>query len=668
MFDQKPAICRICKEGCGLLVSRTAAGLKIKGNPEHPVNRGFVCFRGAHFGEVHDSPVRLTSPLLKIKSGWKRISYQHAVDILTDKIRSGRKTCGAESLCIYKGESLKHQESTAYLRHLCYGLGSSNYHTVGSICHNAMALGHGLTYGGIPAPDYERVQCILVWGCNPANSLQRNFMRLKHAKENGTKIIVIDPTLSSTARIADLHLPVRPGRDGFLALALLKRHAKNASLLPDTASSVGWPKLQAELSALSLDFLLDQADIDLTLFDKTADLLLHNGPTWIQTGLGLELQPSGVQTVRAIACLQSLLDPLCRPAAPWGKLRPLPGSDSYPDMVSPVGEKEFPVFSGKIAEGQAMRLPEAVLLNRPYPVRTMLITGANPMLTFPDPALFGKTLQGLDFLAVFDLFMTETAREADLVLPAATHLEFHELHDYVAVGQPYLGLVQPVEDSGKGWPLWKLVFELAKRLDLGALFPWQDNRQALTERMAGSEIEFHDLTASASLTVKYAVPEIKPGVWRTFDGKVHFHSIELEKAGQRGIPTAGCFVPPLDRGEDFPFYLSTGDRIPVYQHSQFHNIPSYRKQFPLPGVEMHPAAAQDLAIGNDDTVTLSTPFGSLEVAVSLSQELRHDCLRLTHGWSEANANVLGTFEHLDPISGFPWLKAIPAGIAKKGAA
>ena len=213
------------------------------GNPEHPVSQGFVCFRGSQFHHVHDSPDRLTSPLLKVKSGWKPISYGDAVNILAEKIRVGRDTYGTQSLCIYKGESLKHQESTAYLRHLCYGLASPNYHTVGSICHTAMALGHGLTYGGIPSPDYKNIKCILVWGCNPANSFQRSFMRLKQAKESGVKIIVVDPSQSATVRIANVHLPVRPGNDGFLAMALLKHCTERDRFVPNTAASIGWPQL-----------------------------------------------------------------------------------------------------------------------------------------------------------------------------------------------------------------------------------------------------------------------------------------------------------------------------------------------------------------------------------------------------------------------------------------
>jgi anaerobic selenocysteine-containing dehydrogenase len=323
----------------------------------------------------------------------------------------------------------------------------------------------------------------------------------------GLRLIVIDPSRTSTAELADLHLAITPGTDGYLALAFLKQLTKQDGLPPEAAAFAGWEQMSRELDGLSLDSLLRPTGIDMNSFLAAVDLLTANRPSWIQTGLGLELQPHGVQTIRAIACLQAVLDPHLRLPVPWGKLQPLPGSDSYPESISPLGSVEFPLFKGKKGEGQAMRLPRAILEGDPYPIRNMLIAGANPMLTFPNPALFGKALDRLDFLAVFDLFMTETAKRADLVLPAATHLEYHELHDYVVVGQPYLGLVQPVEDSGRGWPLWKLVFELAKRLDLGPLFPWQDNRQALSERMSGSGIEYGELAESPTLTARYVVNE-----------------------------------------------------------------------------------------------------------------------------------------------------------------
>lgn len=665
MFDRKPAICRICKEGCGLLVTRTAAGMKITGNPVHPVSRGFACFRATRFGAVQDSAERLNSPLLQGKSGWQPISYPDAIALLAEKIGTAQKACGPESIVMYKGESLKHQESTAYLRHLCHGLGSPNYLSVGSICHSSLALGHGLTYGGIPAPDYERVRSILIWGCNPASAFQRTFTLLKEAKGRGVKIIVIDPVATATAKLADVHLPVRPGADGFLALALLKHCAEHGKCGPGNDTSVGWPLLKEDLAAVSLTELVRRTDIDIGQFRQVADMLVHYGPSWIETGLGLELQPRGVQTIRAVACLQAVLDPLARPAKPWGRLKPLPKNGQQPALAPPIGGEEFPVFVSRTGEGQAMRLPAAILDGGPHPVRTMLVAGANPMLTFPDPVLFGRALARLDFLAVFDLFMTETAKKADLVLPAATFLESHELHDYVAVGRPYLGLVRPVEDTGRGWPLWKLVFEMARAMGRDELFPWRDNREALNDRMTGSGIDYSALEASPSLTVQYPVPPVAPGVWRSADGKLHIYSAALAAAGQPGIPAMACFLPE-SKTEGFDLHLSTGDRVPVYQHSQFHNIPVYREKAPAPHLAVHPDAARQLSIAAGETVTVTTPFGSLEIAVCLSAELRRDCLQLSHGWSEANANLLGGFDTLDPISGFPWLKALPARITKKG--
>ncbi len=668
MFHKQPAICRICKEGCGLLVSRTKQGLTITGNPDHPVSKGFICFRGASFGDVHDSPQRLTTPLRKMKSGWQPIGYEDAIDILAEKLSLAKEASGPQSICFYKGESLKHQESTAYLRHLCNGLGSANYLSVGSICHFSMALGHGLTYGGIPAPDYQRIHSVISWGCNPANSLQRSFRRLREAKKDGLHLLVIDPNRTRTAELADLHLAITPGTDGYLALAFVKHLLQLGALPPETSSFVGWDEMAKVLEKETLDSLLQPTGIDRNHFLQAAGLLTAAGPTWIQTGLGLELQPHGVQTIRAIACLQAVLDPQLRLPVPWGKLAPLPGSDDYPESVSPLGSGEFPLFTSKKGEGQAMRLPRSILTGEPYPVRTMLVAGANPMLTFPDPVLFGKALEKLDFLAVFDLFMTKTAEHADLVLPAATHLEYHELHDYFAVGQPYLGLVRPVEDSGKGWPLWKLVFELAKRLDLSDLFPWQDNCQALSERMAGSGIQFNQLADSPTLTVRYAGPDANDpeSACRVVPAeRINIRSLALEQAGQPGLPLPESLAPAHRPDAEFSFYLSTGDRNPAFQHSQFQNIASYRRQGGEPGLDIHPAAAADLRLRENEVVLLRSPFGSLEVAVRLAIDLRPDCLRLGHGASEANANLLGSFSRLDPISGFPWLRAMPAQIVKK---
>ncbi len=659
MSIQRPAICRVCLQSCGLLVSRTDGKLSISGNPEHPVSKGFICFKGKQFGHVHDAPDRLTTPLLKCKSGWKAVSYPDALDLMCERFETSRRAYGAQSVAILKGESLKHQEVTNYIHHLAHGFGTPNAMSIGSLCQNSLVMAHTLTYGGIPGPEYDRTRSAILWGCNPAESMECTFARIRRAKAEGLKVMVVDPARTRTAAIADLHLPVVPGTDGRLALAFIKHFSETAGLCPEAQSSVGWERMRDELAAVPLDRLLAPTGISAALFDQAAAFILENGPTWIKVGLGLELQPAGVQTIRAVACLQGLIDPARRTLKPWGRLKPLPGRESYPRMPPAVGETEYPCFMAQKGEGQAMRLPRAILENDPYPVRSLFVAGANPMLTFPDPVLFEKALRSLDFLAVFDLFMTETARLADLVLPAVTHLEHVELHDYFKSGHPCLGLVRPVDVTGKGQAIATVILEMAKRLGLRELFPWDSNEQAIAERMRGSPVSYEDLAASPSLTVRYDAPEGGPGP------VIRFHSDALHEHGLSGIPGLESLAKPLEPDGDYPFFLSTGDKLAVYQHSQFRNIPRYRRLAPGPTLDMHPQAASGLGLADGEAVVVSTPWGRLEVCLAFDDGLRPDCLRLVHGWAQANVNRLGAYDHLDPVSGYPWLRAMPARICKR---
>jgi anaerobic selenocysteine-containing dehydrogenase len=337
----------------------------------------------------------------------------------------------------------------------------------------------------------------------------------------------------------------------------------------------------------------------------------------------------------------------------------------YPEMPDPIGRRETPIFTDRLKEGQGMYLGRAILADDPYPVRAMLVAGGNPLLTFPGSHLQTQAFLKLDFLAVFDLFMTSTAQTAHLVLPAADFLENMELHDYGVAARPYLGLVQPVVSDGAGLPIWKLIFGLARKLGLEELFPWADNRQAIAYRLAGSGVTLDELIASSSATAAYEPSKPAGDRWNTPDGSVHYYSKVLETAGHPGLPVPDAFTLPLVTDRQFPFWLSTGDRVSCFQHSQFRDNPACKAMMPEPFLDIHPEAAIHLGIGNGDYVALSTLNGKIEVRANLASEVRRDCLRLTHGWTQANANELTDSTHFDPISGFPWMRALPARIDKK---
>jgi len=534
---------------------------------------------------------------------------------------------------------------------------------VGSLCQSSAELGHSLTYSETPSPNFHRIKTAIIWGANPALSSYRLFRDLSESVRNGTCLIVIDPSRTETAKIADLHLPITPGSDGFLALAFIKYAIEKAQMEPQAPAAEGWVELKELVHRVSYESLLARTEIPRDLFNEASALIFENLPGWILTGLGLELNPCGVQSIQAIASLQSLLDRQQAPSSFTYKLKPLPGKHLYPDRPDPIGAKEAPLYTHGNQEGQGMYLARAILEHDPYPVRAMLVTGGNPALTFPDSKTQTDAYRKLDFLAVFDLFMTPTAQLADLVFPAADFLENIELHDYGQIGRNYLGLIKPVTMTSKGWPAWKLVFELARRLGLKKLFPWQDNREALNYKLSENGIDLSDLEDSPSATVSYK-NESSTRHSNSSYGRTSFFSKAVEKMENPGLPSLDSLILPFLTDERFPFWLSTGDRTPFFQHSQFRNISRYRTGMDEPFLEIHPDAAKGLQINDGDFVVLSTRYGKLSVRANLNDDLRKDCLRMIHGWREANVNELTGLEHLDPLSGFPWLRALPARIEK----
>ncbi len=273
--------------------------VRIAGNPAHSISKGFVCFRGKNFGQVHNSPERLTRPLLRQGSDWKEISFDDALDVLAANFLRVKENYGAQSAVFFKGEAVKHLEVALYMRHLANGFGSPNYISIGSLCHYSQVMAHTLTYGGVPHPDFRRIKVALIWGANPAVSYPRTFGEMRKALREGMKLVVIDPACTGTAKHAHMHLQVRPGSDGFLALAFSKYAAESAGMAPPPGTATGWEELADVVRGLSYSELLKQADISRAKFEDAASLIFRNLPGWSQAGLGLESTPGGLQAIRA---------------------------------------------------------------------------------------------------------------------------------------------------------------------------------------------------------------------------------------------------------------------------------------------------------------------------------------------------------------------------------
>ena len=173
-----------------------------------------------------------------------------------------------------------------------------------------------------------------------------------------------------------------------------------------------------------------------------------------------------------------------------------------------------------------------------------------------------------------------------------------------------------------------------------------------------------DLLSSPTGLAPYQPQPRPPAYGYADDGRTRFFSAALAENGYPGFPTVESLELPFGPDDEYPLILSTGDRIRDYHHSQYRNIPSFRRRRPEPKLEIHPMAAKAAGLTDGDLAEVSTRYGRLEAPVELTQDVRPDLLRMSHGWEEADCNVLCPLDHFDPISGFPWLKSLPAALKK----
>ncbi|MDI6891742.1 MAG: molybdopterin-dependent oxidoreductase [Actinomycetota bacterium] len=666
-------VCRICGPRCGMTASIEGDRIeKLEGWKEFK-SKGYLCPMGLSLKELVYAPDRLKYPMKKEGNDWKRISWDEALDIIAEKLNGIKKEYGAEAVDFHFGKALVAQESRYYMERLCNAFGTPNYSSVGSQCHGAKLMGYKLTYGCIPKPDYKNTKCIIVWGCNPEASDPLAAESILKAKEGGAKLIVIDPIKISLTKEADVHLQVRPGTDGALALSMLNVIISENLYDKEFVENwtVGFDKLVDLVKGYSPEKVSEIAWIPADMIREAARMYGSNKPACICQGNALDLHTNTVQMIRSVAILQAVCGNL--DVAGGGlveseaKLADISLAEKRPE-VKPVGAAEHPLFYEFRYQAQANHLPEAILSEDPYPIRAMVVVGGNPLLTGPNANKMRKALKKLDFVVVMDLFMTPTAEFADIVLPAAT---FFERADLVTRGKiMFLDKVIPEYEESR--PDWKFIFELGKKLGYEEYFPWKDAEEAFDHRLAPLGITVEQLKKEplGIALSEEGYKKYEKNGFKTPSKKVEIYSEKLEKFGYDPLPV---YVEPNESpvskpnlAEEYSLVLTSGARIPVYMHTMMRNIKSLRKMVPDPVLNINPKKAKELKIEDGDGVVVETLRGGIEVKAKFTKEIDPRVVHVPHGWSDpANVNVLTDDEVLDPISGFPAYKSLLCRARKK---
>jgi len=330
------------------------------------------------------------------------------------------------------------------------------------------------------------------------------------------------------------------------------------------------------------------------------------------------------------------------------------------------------MFFEVLAEAQAACLADAMVEAKPYPIKAMLVQGGNPVSSWPDTNTTLKALQKLDLLVVMDTFMTETAKRADIVLPAATFFERPEWVDYgqmMPMSPTVILQNQVVEPPEECWPDCRFWFTLGRKMGYESNYPWSDIREAMDWELSPSGITFKDLAGTPDgihySKIKYK--KYESNGFNTPSKKVELYSTRLQKLGQDPLPVyRESSETPASRPdllEQYPYMLVTGARSGVFQHSQFRQCASLRKCLPEPEAEINPQTARELGIENGEVFRVSTLRGAITMRVSVTDRILPGIVGVPHGWADANANVL-TENVRDPISGFPPFRAALCRVSK----
>jgi anaerobic selenocysteine-containing dehydrogenase len=668
-------LCRMCDHGCGMEVTvENEMPVAVKGSRKHPFNKGWLCAKGRSALDLFHSPSRMKTPMIRKGSEFEEASWEDALAHASEKMHRLRETYGPQSLAIYYGEGVGHQEIRSYMKRFSNVYGTPNFCGVGSICNTARTIAETLTFGGLTKPDIPNTHLLIVWGGNPMISHEPYPPgEIEKLRKRGGQVIVVDPRKTETAMKADIHLAVKPGTDAVLILNLL--HVIFHEELWDKPFVEKWIHgFQAFCEAVRDQAFSPERGQRMTgimpaTVRSVARTYASTKPASIFTGNGLEHHGHGVNTIRLLALLKAITGNLDVSGGdlftPRPKLRDITTPLPEPSMP-PVGIERFPVFCRTRKEAHALSLPDAILEGKPYPIKGMVITGGNPSLEWPDSQRTVEALRALEFLMVIDVVRSPDSEYAHVILPACTFLERDEHRVNVYQNLACITTRRQVVAPRFGLPDQLIWMELARSMGYGESFAWESCAQGIDEMLRDQGLTYQDLVAQGGVHEyegrRHRKYEDKG--FHTPSGKVEIYPALLKELGFDPSPIMVEFSQDPEPSEEYPLVLTTGGNLLCYTHWQFRYLPKLKKMAPEPMCEIHPDTAFQYGLSGSEKVEVGTKFGSVRVGVRLTERIRRDTIHIAQGWEEANANMLTGMSGADPISGFPNLKSLRCRLAR----
>ncbi|WP_327385499.1 molybdopterin oxidoreductase family protein [Streptomyces sp. NBC_01207] len=676
--------CPYCALQCGMRLRPEPGGaVAVEERADFPVNRGALCGKGRTAPAVLSSRVRLTEPLVRTHAGrLEPATWEEALDAVAEGLARTGRTYGPDAVGVFGGGGLTNEKAYALGKFARVALRTSQIDYNGRFCMSSAAAAHQRAFGldrGLPFPlaDVPRTGCVILVGSNLAETMPPALRYLTELKANGGTLIVIDPRRTRTAEQADLHLAPRPGTDLALALGLL--HLIVAEGRTDeefiAARTTGWQEARAAAMAHWPELVERITGIPVPRLREAVAMFCAPESAMVLTARGPEQQSKGTDTVGAWINLCLATGRAGRPLSGYGcltgqgngqggrehgqKADQLPG---YRKLTDPAARAHVAGVWGVDPDSlpgpgrSAYELLDALGTD----VKALLLMGSNPVVSAPRAAHVEERIRSLDFLAVADVVLSETAALADVVLPVTqwaeetgttTNLEGRVLLRRRALTPPP-GVRSDLD----------VLHGLAARLGVEKGFPTEPEEvfEELRRASAGGPADYSGITYArieAEQGVFWPCPEGpegsggSPGTERLFldrfatdDGRARFVPVSHRDAAE--VPDA-----------DYPLLLTTGRVVAQYQSgAQTRRVDELNAAAPGPFVELHPRLAARIGAVDGSPLAVTSRRGRAVAPARITDTIRADTVFMPFHWpGEGRANTL-TNPALDPTSRMPEFK------------
>ncbi len=710
------SLCYFCHANCGVLAYvKDGDVIKIKGDPDYS-NKGGLCCRGTSALLHVNHPARINHVLKRVgekgEGKWEKIPYDQGIKEVAERLNQIKAESGAEAVASAGGTTRTDDFARRRFLNL---FGTPNGFHNALLCWIPTFMAETCVAGWSPfETDLGAARVLILWGMNPGASSLPSMNGYTDLQKNGMKIIMVDPRFSETASKADLWLPLRPGSDAALALAML--HTIIFEGLYDWKFVQEWCDGFEELQQHVIDYSPEWAApitwLDPEQIRAAARMYAMNKPgciqwgcTWDQIGRASTTGSHALALIRAICgnldvpggdgmpgpALNYLTDeemelnerlPEEQKAKQIGsdkfKLTTWPGYQLISDNAKRTWGKTLP--AEWFCEAHGPSVFKAILTGDPYQVRALIVNATNPVNSYGDAKMTLAALKKVEFLVTVEYWMTPTALFSDYVFPAAGALERPIIVTHYGATDSVMGgrrAIQPKYDRHDDFTFWRKLGIACGQAEED--WPWETIEEAYSAIIAPLGLPVSGWDEFVDVFRMYYPPlhqnkYVTNGGFWTPTGKVECNSTILRQLGYEGMPTyIGTIENPIDTPElldEYPIVLTTGGGFMPYHHSEHFNMPNIRYLYPDPYFFINPELAEKLGIEHGDWCWIETRRGRIKMRADVEPIVDPRVVMAPRGWwfperdgsadldnpfgcLESNVNTLTSVddEHCDPMGG-----------------